>query len=290
MGDKPTPSTQTQRTSSSSTSGPSPEIAGDLQGLLARMRGEIAKNPDAPGFYPGSLVAPETARTSSAETTMWQRGAGGLGYGIDPAAKTELAKSIGGGYLDVGSNPYLQAALAAGFRPQIEQLNNITLPTLDAKFGGSGRTASGLHYANTDQLVTDVARTQSDAAAKAMAGAYDAERARQMAAIGMLPSIQGMDLQNVGLMQQAAQAGQARAQSLTDADIARYNYNSTATLDWLNNLAQRYIGMYPGGQTTGNGTTTSTGTPSSNPLANGLGAAGMGLQMLPSIFKLGGLF
>jgi hypothetical protein len=76
-------------------------------------------------------------------------------------------------------------------------------------------------------------------------------------------------------------------QAKTNEAVLRDTYNKTGLLDWLTKLGQTAQGLYPGGTTTGSGTSTGTSTimPPSNPTASGIGAglagAGTIAQFLP---------
>jgi hypothetical protein len=277
-------SQQVQNTSSTSTTGPHPQIAGKLASLSDDLWQWYARHGTAPAYYPGGTVAPPSARSVSANTALWQRGAGGLGYGLDAAARQATADTIGGKYLDVDGNPYLQKALEASFRPQAEQLRDIVLPTLEARFSGAGRGASGAHRDTALRALEDMQRAQSDAAAKAAAGIYTTERGNQQAAIGLLPAFQNMDYQNLMALRQAGAADDAHAQRLLDDRNARYDYDNRAQADWYARIAQLLQSIYPGTRTSGNSTAMTTGSSTRRGLGDaigtGLGIARLGIDAL----------
>ena len=102
MGGQPSQGMQVQSTSSENKSEPHPYIQGDLLKQIQQLRAWQEKNPTAPGYFPGGAVAPMDPRTASVNTTAWQRGAGGMGYGVDPALKAMMADTLSGKNLDVG--------------------------------------------------------------------------------------------------------------------------------------------------------------------------------------------
>jgi len=232
---------------STQTSGPNPYLAPMLQNIGDNAFSWIGNNMNAPGYFPGGTVTPWSDRTISASGDLYQRGANGLGFDINNLSKQNLADTIGGKYLDLANNPGARASLEASFRPQTEQLMTQILPGIDSKFAGSGRTASGAHFDTTMRGVNDLNRSQADATAKM----YQGERANQFAALGMLPSLQAMDYQDIGAMAQAGAQHDQFNQAMLDDQNARYEYGNTAQLDWYNRLAQSLQGMYPGGQTVG---------------------------------------
>lgn len=236
---------------STQTSGPNPYIAPMLQNIGGNAFDWMKGNMNAPGYFPGGTVAAPGEQTISANTGLAQRGAAQLGYGLNDTSKQELANTIGGQYLDPASNPAYQGWLEASFRPQAEQFRDIVAPSIDSTFAGSGRTAGGAHFDTSMRGYQDLARSQSDAAAKAGLGLYQGERANQFAAMGMLPSFQAMDYQDLQAQAQAGAGRDAYSQALLDDQNAKYEYGNTAQLDWYNRLAQSLQGMYPGGQTVG---------------------------------------
>ena len=281
MGGSSTP--QQQQTSSTTVSGPNPAITPQLDQLKGSIWSWYQNNPTAPAYYPNGPVAPQSDQTVAANTALYNRGVNGMGYGIVPAAKGQVADTVGGKFLDINSNPYFQKSLAASFQPGVENLTNTILPGIDSKFAGSGRTGSGAHFDTTMRAVKDLEQTQSDAAAKAAQGQYDAERGRQYQALGLLPSFQAMDYQDIGAQGQAGANTDAYAQRKLDDANAKYKYDQTAQADWLTQMSQRLLAMYPGGQTSGN--STSFAMPSSNPtssiMGGVMGGAGLALQALP---------
>lgn len=271
---------------STSTSGPNPTIAPKLESILQNFWGWYGDNANAPAYYPGATVAGPSRQMQSAVTGLGQRGAAGLGYGLNDAAKRQSLATIQGNYLDPKTNPAFQDFLTASFRPQAELFRDVVAPSLNSTFAGAGRTGGGAHFNTVMRGYEDLARTQSDAAAKAGLGLYQGERDKQFAAMGMLPSFQAMDYQDLQAQAAAGAPEQAYRQQLIDADIAKYNYNKTAQPEWLARMAQIVQGMYPGGQTQGNSSTTSYGGGGGGGgfgsiLGAGMGIAGLGLQALP---------
>jgi hypothetical protein len=204
MGSQPTQGMQVQSTSSENKSEPHPYIQGDLLKQIEQLRTWQAKNPTAPGYLPGGTVAPMDPRTASVNTTAWQRGAGGMGYGVDPTLKTMMADTLGGKYLDAGQNPHFQQNLDNINRRQNEVWADTVKPAMDSTFAGAGRTVGGLHGANVVRSAMDLGRGQSEAGITAMANLYDAERARMNQIAGLAPSINAMDWQNIAGMREAA--------------------------------------------------------------------------------------
>lgn len=281
MGGQPTQGMQLQSTSNQSKSEPHPYIQDDLLRQLEQLRAWQGAHPDAPGYYPGGTVAPQSERTQSAETTAWQYAANALNNNPGRnAALSQISDTIGGKYLDPALNTAYRDWLDASFRPQAEQFRDILAPAIDARFGAAGRTAGGAHFDTTMRGVQDLERAQADAAAKAGLGLYQGERDRQFQAMGLLPGFQAMDYQNIGGLLGLGNSADAYAQRLRDDANARYRHDATAQPDFLTGMAQRYLGMFPGGQTLGSGTTQGW-------TVGGGGGGGVGQYLGPALALLG---
>lgn len=288
-----TPSQQTQQTNqtqnTNSTSGPNPTIAPMLGQGVNDLWSLYQNNPTAPGYYPGSTVATPSQATQSGWQSMVERGTNGLGYGLDAASRTNAADTLNGKYLDINNNPYFQGALAAGFAPQNRAFNDTILPNLRSQFEGSGRNLGGADMGTAQTALHNLSDSQSNAAATAANNAYGAERGLQTQTQSLLPGMANMDWQNVAGIAAGGAGIDAYSQRLTDADVAKYNYNQNAQKNYISDFLSRIQAGYPGGQTQGtgtsSGTTTGMGTPASNPTASGigagLGALGTIAQFLP---------
>jgi hypothetical protein len=273
-----TPSQQVQTTTTNQQQGPNPVIAPKLESLTQNAWDWFGQNSAPPEWLP------QSERTNVANQQLWQRGTSGLGYGLDQGARTMAANTLRGDYLNPQSNPAYQGWLEASFRPQAEQFRDILAPGIDAKFSAAGRPGSGAHFDTEMRGYQDLARSQSDAAAKAALGMYQGERANQFAAANLLPSFQASDYQNIQALQQAGALQDAYQQ-------AQQRYEATAVPDWYTQMAQRIQGIYPGGASSGTGTTTGTtqgggdgGT--GNIIGGATAGAGLLMKALPMAFPL----
>ncbi len=100
-----------QTSSSSSESGPSPVLQEKLQNLVGNQWGWLAQHMNAPAYFPDSTVAPYSAQTQQAVNALFNRGQSGSP--LQTAGTQNLLDTLGGNYLDIGSNPYFQKAIAA---------------------------------------------------------------------------------------------------------------------------------------------------------------------------------
>lgn len=212
-------------------------------------------NPTAPAYYPGQTVAPFSSTTEGALSALETRGANGSP--LTDSAKTQLTDTIDGKYLDPTTNPQYTAALSASHQPYVDQFMGTVLPGVTSAFEGSGRTGSPAHQMAVDRAVTGLNRTISDADAKAGSDYFTTARGQQVVAAGMAPSVANQDYVDINQQGLAGQARDNQAQSLIDADVAKYNYNQNSQWDYTNRYLASLNGGYPGGTSTGTGTTTS---------------------------------
>jgi hypothetical protein len=253
---------QVQNTSSTSTSGPHPAVAPKLEHIKEGFWSWYQNHANAPAYYPGGTVAALSPETQQSISSLFSRGANKSP--MQNASEQNALSVLRGDYLDLSRNPYFQSALTAGFEPQTRNFMNNILPSVAGQFSGAGRYGSGSQMNVTQMALDSLNREQANAAATASNAAYAQERQNQMAALGLLPSFQAADYQNLAAMQQAGALKDAYAQRLKDDANAKYSYDATAQADWLQRAAQMIQSIYPGGTTSGSSTTWGMSAPPSN--------------------------
>jgi Chaperone of endosialidase len=264
--------TQNSNSNSTSTTMPLPGMQPKLEALLHNFWDRYGSGAE-PTLYGGSFTAPMSTQTQQAFTNLFNRGAAG-NPAVD-AAGTSLTDTLSGKYL--GKNPYLSDVLDAEFNLQNQRFLNEIAPTLDSKFVNSGRVGGGQHIDTTMRMVNDLGRAQADAAAKAWAGEYGAERNRMLQSASLAPGIAQQDYADILAQLQAGQGREGYTQKAIDEDIFRHNYGQTGRADWLLKLSQMLQGMFPGSQTTAS--STSSGSSYMPGSGGGLGdALGLGLR------------
>lgn len=283
--------TSYQTNNSNSSSGPPTEIAWALNELAGQRYGQFQANPNAPAYYPGQTVADQSAYTRQGLSNLFNAGGG---TPTTTAGNSNLVDTLTGKYLNIGNNPYFQNALQSGFDAQNTSFLNSVLPSLRSQFQGAGRTGSGADFDTAMRATNDLSRAQASAAAAASAGQYDAERQRQMGALGLVPGYQQSALAGAQAQAAAGQTQDAYQQALIDADIAKYNYNQNAQGDYLTRVAQQLQSIYPGGTTSGtsysSGNFMQPGMGTGGWLGGGLGLGGLLLQGFAKGGALAGLF
>lgn len=274
MGDQPTGGRQVQQTSQQSqqqgrsVSQPIDWAQGPLRGLGMSV------------YNTGTSINPYTP--PSANTSAYWNGAAQLGNdgvaGLGTMPSSFAADTLGGKYLDLSSNPYLQANIDYAQQPAITAFNKQVLPGIASLFSGSGRTPEA------GNLGGDAVATATDTLARNLAGAatqagynnYAQERSNQLNVLSQLPGLNSAALANLSLMGQAGQAEDAYTQA-----------QKMAPLDLLTRTGLGVLSLAPGGVTdssgssSGSGTTTGYSIPGSagnSWLGTGLGLASLGLQ------------
>jgi hypothetical protein len=261
----------TYQTSTSSSESTAPAaIEGALKNLSQRTFQYFLDNPNAPKWFPNGTVADYSPQTQQSIGDLYSRG---YGSPFKTAAAGSAMDTLGGKYLDINSNPYFQRSLAAGFQPQTRQFMNSVVPGIMGMFSGAGRMPysgeQGSAGMNALEMATDsLNQSQANAAAQASLGAYQTERGNQMATMGMLPSFQAADYQDLMARLQAGGMLDQKAQQKLDAENQKYSYEQTAQPDYLTQMAQRLQAIYPGGSTRGTNQSFAYSMPPSNPTAD----------------------
>jgi hypothetical protein len=241
-------------TSSTTTSAPHPLLQPILTKSLGKLEGFFDENPNAPALFPGSFTATPSMATVSGNQSYRDLGTHGLGYGIDDASRKNAYDVLSGKYLDPSKNEALQKYLRFGFDEQNDAFNTSVLPNLRSQFAGSGRTGNPADYAVAMDAAGKLAKAQAGAAAGAEADAYHKAADQVMRMQSMLPSFQGMDMNRAAMLARSGGGIDAHEQKLRDEAIFRDTYGKTGNLDYWTNIAGRALGMFPGGQTQGTGT------------------------------------
>lgn len=226
----------------------------DLQEILGQAHDLYNQGPQQ--YYPGSTVTPELDSSNTALQGIINRGM--AGSPVTSAAQGNISDTLEGKFLDPTQNPYWSSL--------VQGVTNSVTPQINASFGLAGRTGSGM---NQEAL----AQGLSQGIGQLGANLYGQERANQLTAAGMAPTLANQDYTDLGNVLGASQQQEQYNQQQLSDEVNRYNFNQQAP---YNNLAQ-YAGLVtPIG---GLGGTQSTTTPSSGGLLSGLlGSALLGVN------------
>ena len=240
-------SQQSGTTNQTTTSSPWSGVQPYLTDLFQRAQQQTNRGP-----YSGPYIAPQSPYTQQA---ISQQAAGALApNNLVSQAQGQLGQTIGGNYLDLSTNPYLQSTL--------NSLTGNALRATNQQFSGDNFGSS----ANQQWLGKNI----TDATAPYLSNLYQGERSNQLNALNLAPSLQGAN---------AAQLGQAGASqdAYNQAAIQAAQQQYYAPF----NLLSQYQGLVSGQP----GGTTNTQTPYyTNQAANVLGGGLAGYQ-LGSMFQ-----
>lgn len=222
-----------------------------------------------PEYYNGNTVAPQSATTQAAYQQMTNQVTNNP---LQGAASGQVQKTLNGDYLN--GNPYLDAQFQAGTK-NITNAYNDAVNGQTANFSGAGRYGSGMQAFMQDRANQTLGSNLNDLYANTYGQNYQMERGNQMNAVGQALGVQQQGIANADKLGEVGSAMDQYAQSQTDADINKWNYNQNLP---TNKLAQ-YMGLIQGNY----GGSSATTTPiSSNPWGNILGAGALGLGAFSS--------
>lgn len=196
----------------------------------------------APSYFPGSTVAGESGATQDYYSAIQSLTNGGQPGALQQAATQQQLGTIQGNQLDASSNPYLQSAMDAANRGTVQQFGESVLPGLQANFSKAGRTSSGAIGNTIGRTTEGLARTLSDSNAAMAYNNYNDAANRQQASAMFAPQLAQGDFANADKLQLSGALQDARAQSLVDAEVDKYNYNSNLP----QNALQNYINLLNG--------------------------------------------
>lgn len=213
-----------------------------------------------PQVYGGQTYANFTPTQQNAMDLTQQRAQNGSP--INQANNGLLSSTLNGDYLSPDSNPYLKDT----FNKAADQVQG----RVNSAFAGGGRSNSGLNQQvmgqNFNSLANDI-----------YGGNYQQERTRQMAASALAPQAANQDYTDLSALSNVGAQQQGMNQNSINDTINRFNANSAAPGQNI----QNYIGLLNGAG--GNyGATTQT-SPYSQSGSSGLG------QSLGLLGNLGGI-
>lgn len=208
-------------TTQTSTTEPPAYLQPYLQDAASQARSQYLGG--GPNYYPGYQTVGFSPQSQEALAMQEQRAR--AGSDVTRAAQQQNVATNRGDYLY--GNPAFEAAVKA--------TTDYTLPQVNSKFAGAGRTKSGL--AQEAQ-----ARTISNAYAQQ----YGAERENQLKASAIAPGLAQQDYQDIAALRGVGQDTEQLAQDWLSEDVARYNYDQTRPQQNLANYVAALNNTYPG--------------------------------------------
>lgn len=202
----------------------------------------------SPQFFPGKTYVSPSEQTQQALQMAQQRAI--QGSPLTGAAQAETLATIQGR----GVNPFLAGALEQTNRLAGEQFNR-NIQNLQSSAASAGRYGSNAMGQQAGQAQDIFARALAEQGGQLAYNSAEAERARQMAAVGAAPQMAQADYADI---QRLLSVGGAReAQSAAELQDAMNRFNFQQNLPQMK--LQQYANLYssaPQGSTT-----TQTATP-----------------------------
>lgn len=197
---------------------------------------------ESPQFFPGQTYVSPSEQTQQALQMAQQRAI--QGSPLTGAAQAETLATIQGR----GVNPFLAGALEQTNRLAGEQFNR-NIQNLQSSAASAGRYGSNAMGQQAGQAQDIFARALAEQGGQLAYNSAEAERARQMAAVGAAPQMAQADYADI---QRLLSVGGAReAQSAAELQDAMNRFNFQQNLPQMK--LQQYANLYssaPQGSTT----------------------------------------
>jgi hypothetical protein len=201
-----------------------------------------------PEYFKGQTYVSPSEATQESLAMARERALGGSP--LVKAAQQEQLATIQGR----GVNPFLAGALEQTNRLAGEDyLRNIQ--KLQSGAASAGRYGSAAQGQLTGQAQDVFARALTEQGGQLAYNSAEAERARQMAAVGAAPAMAQADYFDINQLLKAGQAGEGYDTAKMQADINRWNYEQNLPQMKLSQFANLFSSVPQGT------TTTQTATP-----------------------------
>lgn len=216
-----------------------------------------------PQYYPNQAFVAPTEATQTGLQALEARAT--QGNPLLGQAQGALGQTLGGAFL--GGNPFFQGAFAPAAQAATRQFQT-AIGDIESRASLAGRYGSGAMGNLQDRATGALAQSLANTAGNLAYQNYEAERARQNAAIAAAPAMAQADYQDIQNMLQAGQLREGYMGQQLQADINRFNFLQNRPQQ---NLANYMSAVY-GNPLTGQTMQTQRGS-SANDLQNLLGTA-----------------
>jgi len=202
----------------------------------------------APSFFPGQTYVSPSAQTQEALRMAQERAM--AGSPLTQAAQAETLATIQGR----GVNPFLAGALEQTNRLAGEDyLRNIQ--KLQSGASSMGRYGSAAQGQQTGQAQDIFARALTEQGGQLAYNSAEAERARQMAAVGAAPAMANADYADIQRLLSVGGAKEAQSAAQLQDEMNRFNFEQNLPQAKLSQFANLFSSVPQGA------TTTQTATP-----------------------------
>lgn len=202
----------------------------------------------SPSFFPGQTFVSPSEQTQQALQMAQQRAI--QGSPLTGAAQAETLNTIQGR----GVNPFLAGALEQTNRLAGEQFNR-NIQNLQSSAASAGRYGSNAMGQQAGQAQDIFARALAEQGGQLAYNSAEAERARQMAAVGAAPQMAQADYADIQRLLSVGGAREAQSAAQLQDAMNRFNFQQNLPQMKLQQYANLYSSAPQGS------TTTQTATP-----------------------------
>lgn len=203
---------------------------------------------ESPQFFPGQTYVSPSEQTQQALQMAQQRAI--QGSPLTGAAQAETLATIQGR----GVNPFLAGALEQTNRLAGEQFNR-NIQNLQSSAASAGRYGSSAMGQQAGQAQDIFARALAEQGGQLAYNSAEAERARQMAAVGAAPQMAQADYADIQRLLSVGGAREAQSAAQLQDAMNRFNFQQNLPQMKLQQYANLYSSAPQGS------TTTQTATP-----------------------------
>lgn len=206
---------------------------------------EAKRQYQSPGaqFYPGQTYVSPSEATQAALQAAQQRAISGSP--IQQAANQEYLATVQGR----GVNPFLEGALA-GTNRQATEAYTRGVQGLQSKASSMGRYGSNAMGQQVGQAQDVFGRNLAESAGQLAYQSAEAERNRQMTAVGNAPAYAQSDYQDIQKLLTAGQGQESYEQKALQDSINRYNFEQTTPERKLQQFTNLFTSVPSGGTST----------------------------------------
>ena len=203
---------------------------------------------ESPSFFPGQTYVSPSEQTQQALKMAQERAM--AGSPLTGAAQAETLATIQGR----GVNPFLAGALEQTNRLAGEQYNR-NIQNLQSSAASAGRYGSGAMGQQAGTAQDIFARALAEQGGQLAYNSAEAERARQMAAVGAAPQMAQADYADIQRLLSVGGAREAQSAAQLQDEMNRFNFAQNLPQAKLSQYANLYSSAPQGS------TTTQTATP-----------------------------
>jgi hypothetical protein len=195
-----------------------------------------------PDYFPGQTYVGPSQSTQAALQAAQSRAL--QGNPLLPAAQQQTLANIQGGYL--GGNPFFQGAFQPAARAAQQSFYD-AMGNIGSTYSAAGRYGSGAMGNVQDRAMGSFGQALTDTAGKLAYQNYDAERARQMAAMAAAPEMAGADYTDIQRLMTVGQAQEGYQQMALEDAINRFNFQQNLPSAKLQQFLSSAYGSPQGG-------------------------------------------